>query len=52
MLEMTCPACGAIVESEDREELIVLAGEHTLAAHNYELPREHALAAIEPVTGA
>lgn len=49
MYELTCPACGAIVESHDREEVILIAGEHTLAAHSYELPREHAIAAIETV---
>jgi len=46
-LEVACPACGAIVEAADEDELCQRAGEHTVEAHRYVIPREHVLAAME-----
>ena len=43
--EVICPACGAIVEARDDEELVRRAREHTLDAHAYDIPAEHVLAA-------
>lgn len=43
-VEVICPACGALVEAPDREELIARAREHTLDAHAYNIPAEHVLA--------
>lgn len=43
-VEVVCPACGALVEAVDRDELIVRAREHTLDAHDYNIPAEHVLA--------
>jgi hypothetical protein len=50
LLEVVCPLCGGIVESTDKEDLVVMAIEHCVASHGYRLPREHALAAVLPVT--
>jgi len=46
MKEVTCPACGAIMESDDEEGLISAAQMHSKAGHGYDLPREHVLANI------
>jgi len=43
--EVVCPACGAIVEAPDDDELVRRAREHTLDAHSYDIPTEHVLAA-------
>ena len=43
-VEVICPACGALVEAPDRDELIVRAREHTVDAHDYNIPAEHVLA--------
>lgn len=43
-IEVVCPACGALVEAPDREELVLRAREHTLDAHAYNIPTEHVLA--------
>lgn len=43
--EVVCPACGAIVEAPNDEELVTRAREHTLDAHSYDIPTEHVLAA-------
>jgi hypothetical protein len=49
LLEIVCPLCGGIVESGDVDELVETAAEHCLQSHGYQLPREHALAAVHPV---
>lgn len=41
MYEVTCPACGAISEGKDRDELYLEARAHTLDEHAYDVPREH-----------
>lgn len=43
--EVICPACGALIEASDDDELVQLAREHTVDAHAYEIPTEHVLAA-------
>ncbi|MEP6785234.1 MAG: hypothetical protein ABI898_05760 [Sphingomonadales bacterium] len=45
-LELECPACGAIVEASDMAEMIVLAREHTLDAHDYDIPDQHVIDAV------
>lgn len=45
MREVTCPACGAIVEAEDDHSLVEAARAHTLDAHRYAIPEEHVLQA-------
>lgn len=42
-LEVTCPACGAVVEAPDADELVVRAREHTIDAHRYVIPAQHVL---------
>ncbi len=42
--EVLCPACGALVEGCDDEELVRRAQLHALDAHAYKLPPEHVLA--------
>jgi hypothetical protein len=55
-LEVTCPACGALVEGQGGPDLVTRAREHTLDAHRYEIPPEHVLEAALPagtrVTGS
>ena len=46
MNAVVCPACGAIVESEDKDDLVNLAREHTESVHDYSLPAEHVLRAM------
>jgi predicted small metal-binding protein len=41
MRELICPACGALVEAGDDDELIERARAHTLDAHDYDIPSEH-----------
>jgi enoyl-CoA hydratase/carnithine racemase len=43
--EVSCPACGALIEAPDDGALVRLAREHTRDAHGYEIPTEHVLAA-------
>jgi pyochelin biosynthesis protein PchC len=45
--QVTCPLCGGIVESGSPEKLIELARRHTMAAHGYDVPAEHVIAAME-----
>jgi hypothetical protein len=47
--EVTCPACGGLIEASSMEELVVYAKEHTLDAHGYDIPDEHVLMAAEDV---
>ena len=47
-LELTCPACGALVEAPDEEEIVTRAREHTLDVHRYDIPASHVLAAVVP----
>jgi hypothetical protein len=42
-LEVTCPACGAIVEAPDPDELVARAREHTVDTHHYVIPDHHVL---------
>lgn len=49
MREVICPACGALVEGRDDEQLVELARAHTLDAHRYDIPTEHVLAAAYDV---
>lgn len=44
-----CPACGALVEAKDSDELVQRARAHTLDAHRYDIPTEHVLAAAYDV---
>ena len=46
-----CPACGGIVEAERDEDLVRLAREHTLDAHDYDIPAEHVLKAAFDESG-
>jgi hypothetical protein len=41
LLEVICPACGAISEANDRDELYLEARAHTIDEHSYDVPREH-----------
>jgi hypothetical protein len=43
--EVICPACGALIEAADDEQLVGFAREHTLDAHAYDIPPEHVLSA-------
>ena len=43
--EVICPACGALIEAPDDDELVQLAREHTVDAHAYDIPTEHVLEA-------
>ena len=47
-VEVTCPACGAIVEAPDTDELVVRAREHTVDAHDYDIPAQHVRDAAVP----
>lgn len=49
MREVTCPACGALIEGENDEELVELARGHTLDAHDYRIPDEHVLGSAREV---
>jgi len=41
MYHVICPACGAMMEAGDIGLLVEVAREHTLDAHNYDIPPEH-----------
>lgn len=41
MKEVTCPACGGLIEAECLADLVHNAQEHAWAAHRYRLPEEH-----------
>ena len=43
MREVECPACGALIEEPDDEQLIAAARLHSREAHFYDLPPEHIL---------
>jgi len=43
--EVTCPACGGLIEADSEDELVELAVEHTQQAHAYRVSRAHVLAA-------
>ena len=45
--QVTCPLCGGVVESDSPEKLVGLARRHTMAAHGYDVPAEHVIAAME-----
>jgi len=47
VLELVCPACGALIEAETIDELIVRAKLHTKDAHDYDIPAEHVIQTIE-----
>ena len=49
MKEVICPACGALVEGADDDEIVDRARAHTLDAHSYDIPTEHVLAAAYEV---
>ena len=44
--EVSCPACGALMEAAGPDALYQLAREHTLAEHRYDIPLEHVLSAM------
>lgn len=48
MREVLCPACGALVEGASDDELFERARAHTLASHDYDIPREHVLQSASP----
>jgi hypothetical protein len=41
MRELECPACGALIEDEDDDQLVASARLHTIDAHHYVVPEEH-----------
>lgn len=41
LFEVICPACGAISEGQNRDELFLEARAHTLDEHSYDVPRGH-----------
>jgi hypothetical protein len=47
--ELECPACGALIEEEDEQQLIASARLHTIDAHHYVVPDEHVLQAARDV---
>jgi hypothetical protein len=49
MKELTCPACGALCEGGTDDELYAATREHTLDAHQYDIPREHVIASAVEV---
>lgn len=46
MLELICPVCGALIEADDMPSMILLAREHTMDAHHYNIPDEHVIEAV------
>lgn len=46
-IEIFCPACGALIEASEMEELISRAKAHALDAHNYKISAEHVIQAAE-----
>jgi hypothetical protein len=49
MREVTCPACGGLIEEPDDQALVAEAQIHALEAHQYQLSREHVLQAAHDV---
>lgn len=47
LLELTCPVCGALIEAEDMDSMIELAREHTIDAHEYNIPDAHVIEAVQ-----
>lgn len=47
VLELICPVCGALIEAGDVSEMIQLAREHTLDAHDYHIPDQHVIDAVQ-----
>lgn len=43
MKEVTCPACGGLIEGDHDDALYLAARMHTIEAHGYDVPREHLL---------
>jgi hypothetical protein len=41
--EVTCPACGGVVDATDEADLVARAKEHTRDAHGYVVSEEHVL---------
>lgn len=50
MLELTCPVCGALIEADSMAELVEFAREHTLDAHQYDIPEAHVIEAVQSGT--
>ena len=50
MLELVCPVCGALIEADDMPSMIELAREHTLDAHDYNIPDAHVIDAVQAGT--
>jgi predicted small metal-binding protein len=48
MLEVICPACGALIEGDDGADLVQLAQDHTRDAHSYVVSADHVLARAVP----
>lgn len=46
MKEVICPACGALTEGRTDHEVYQATLEHTLDAHDYNIPRDHVLASV------
>jgi predicted small metal-binding protein len=44
--ELICPACGAIIEAAEIDELVVACKRHTREQHGYELPAEHVVMSL------
>ncbi|GAC1574551.1 MAG: hypothetical protein NVS3B24_01850 [Candidatus Dormibacteria bacterium] len=49
MKEVECPACGALIEEPDEEQLVEGARLHSREAHGYDLPAEHVLKAARNI---
>jgi len=45
-LELSCPACGGLVEGATEDDVVERAQEHSWAAHSYRLSREHVITAL------
>ena len=50
-LELFCPACGALIEASGMADLISRSREHTLDAHNYDIPASHVMQAVRAQAG-
>lgn len=46
LLELICPACGALIEAPDMAKMIEFARAHTTDAHNYDIPEQHVVDAV------
>ncbi|MEO5597372.1 MAG: hypothetical protein ABIQ66_02010 [Novosphingobium sp.] len=50
LLELVCPVCGALIEADNMGVMIELAREHTLDAHDYNIPDAHVIDAVRSGT--